>query len=152
MTFIEVIIAGAILSIVTLAVISSIVQLFKMEQSSSEGMLNQQIVAMITESVKSDSSVHQKNLSGVDIVSTNPLNLPLGYATGMNLIPRTQCTNGGPNVSPTADRVCSVFVGYVIQPIAGMPGLFQGRVRTHTPANGDTPARDAIYNFMTTAK
>lgn len=141
-TFVEVLLAATTLLVVALGVVAGIVHLFRIERLSSQSVVNQQIVALVTEGVKADPSIYQKNLSGVDIATEDPAKLPLGYMDGLDLVDRKSCPVEG----------CQIYVGYIIQPSGNLSGLFQGTVRLHTPANSGVAASDQVYRFIITAQ
>ena len=141
-TLVEVLVATAMLMVVTLGIVGGITQLFRIQRVGSQKVTDQEIVSMIAEGVKADSSVYQKNLSGVDLSQVDPSKLPLGYTEGLDLMPRTKCPTNG----------CQIYAGYVIQPVSNMPGLFQGTVRIYTPSVNGSSVSDNVYKFLTTAK
>lgn len=141
MTIIESVVAAGLLVVVTFGIASGISQLFKIENQTTSTVNEQQIVAMVVEGIRSDSAMFQKNMNNLnpdDVMTIDKL--PLGFV-GNSLIKRDECPPTG----------CSAYVGFMIQPKNGYPGIFQGTVRIIVPATDKSKEIPSNYTFLTIA-
>lgn len=122
-TIIENLVALALLGIIFFSMTLAFTNIFNIEARTTNVVNEQQMVAMIIETVKAEPSVFQKNFSStstknaLDILTVD--SLPLGFERDY-FGPRAGCPSK-----------CEGYVGFTIQPFEGFQSLFEGTILVH---------------------
>jgi hypothetical protein len=142
-TILENLIALTMLAIIFYSMTMAFTQIFNLETRTTGVVNEQQMVAMIIETIKAEPSVFQKNFNST--LKQNPMeiltdaNLPLGFEKDY-FGPKEGCP-----------IKCEGFLGYTIQPFDNYQSLFEGTIRV-TFVNKTDPTTDNvgdhIYRFI----
>lgn len=126
-SIIENIVALGMLALVFFSVISAFKDIFFIESRTTQVVTEQQVLAMLIESVKADPAAFEKNFNttSTDLDILTPESLPLGYKKDY-FGKKSGCSAG--------TGVCDKLIGYTLRPISNFQGLFRGMIRLHDVA------------------
>lgn len=129
-TIIEGLVALGILASVFMSLLSAFTNIFTIEMTTGQIVNEQQVLAMIIESIKAEPTAYVKDFSKKDPTDIlTPDKLPLGFNKNY-FGPKEDCGAGG----------CEAYIGYVLQPVDGFSGLFRGTIMVYKPKVSTTPS------------